>query len=62
MTAHGWRRLHKILAAAWLLAIVPTVLWWAESILWVGLMSCWANAAGHFAAYQGARAEENSES
>jgi len=37
------------------------VLWWAESILWVGLMSCWANAAGHFAAYQGARGEENAE-
>ena len=36
---------------------VPTVLWWKESILWVALMSVWANVAAHWSAYQGARAE-----
>jgi len=57
-----WRHFHVVLTAAWLLAIVPTLLWWKDSVLWVALMSCWANAAGHFAAWQGSRAEENSRS
>lgn len=40
-----------------MLLIIPTVLWWHDSVLWVGLISCYANAVGHFAAYQGTRAE-----
>lgn len=56
-----WRHLHAALTVAWLTAIVPTMLWWKDSILRVALMSCWANAAGHFAAWQGARAEETSD-
>lgn len=40
-----------------MLLIVPTVLWWHDSVLWLGLISCYANAVGHFSAYQGSRAE-----
>jgi hypothetical protein len=35
----------------------PTVRWWHDSVLFVGLVSCYANAVGHFSAYQGTRAE-----
>jgi hypothetical protein len=52
-----WRHVHAALTACWFLAIIPTLLWWSESVLWVALMSCWANAAAHFAAWQGSRAE-----
>jgi hypothetical protein len=52
---------HLCLTIVWFLAIVPTLIWWKESVLWVALMSCWANAAGHFSAWQAARAEEASE-
>lgn len=53
-----WRRFHATATAVWFLAVIPTVMWWSESVLWVGLMSCWANAAAHFSGYQGARAED----
>lgn len=54
-----YRRLHASLTAAWFLLVIPTVLWWHDSVLWVGLISCYANAVGHFAAYQGTRAEDS---
>ena len=54
------RRLHAILTLVWVLLGIPTLLWWRESVLWVAVMSLYANVAGHWAAYQGARAEEAS--
>jgi hypothetical protein len=54
-----WRHVHAALTVAWFCAVVPTLLWWSESVLWVALMSCWANAAAHFSAWQGARGEEH---
>jgi hypothetical protein len=54
-----WRRVHAVFTVLWFGAVVPTLLWWSESVLWVALMSCWANAAAHFSAWQGARGEEH---
>ena len=59
MSARVWRVLHLSFTVAWLLAVVPTLLWWRDSVLWVALMSCWANVASHFAAWQAVRAEES---
>jgi hypothetical protein len=42
----------------WAGLAVPGLLWWKESITFVVIMSLYANLAGEFAAYQGARAEE----
>lgn len=50
-------RFHKYATAVWLLLVFPSVLWWRESIFWIVLMSAWANFAGHFGAWQAARAE-----
>lgn len=50
-------RLHFWMTVLWAALIVPTLLWWNQSILWVLLMSIWANAATHWGAYQAARAE-----
>lgn len=52
---------HLCMTILWALLIVPTVIWWKQSILWVAIMSVWANLAAHFSAYQGARAEKNEE-
>lgn len=52
------KRVHGVMTVLWLLLAVPTVLWWGESVMWVALMSVWANVAGHFSGWQGARAEE----
>lgn len=47
-------RVHLILAAVWLTMILPTLIWWKESVLWIGLMSCYALFAAHVASYQAA--------
>lgn len=50
-------RLHAVLTMIWIAAVIPTLLWWKDSILWVGLMSCWANIASHWACHAAAKAE-----
>jgi hypothetical protein len=52
------RRFHACATAAWLLLAIPSLLWWSHSIMWVILLSVWANVASHFGAWQGARAED----
>lgn len=53
-----WRQFHLGATVVWGLAIVPTLMWWHSSVLWVALMSVWANVASHFAAWQATRIEE----
>lgn len=43
-------KLHFGLAVMWVILVVPTLLLWASSVLWVALMSLWANIAAHAAA------------
>jgi hypothetical protein len=45
------------LTLVWLVLLLPTMLWWKESILWVAMMSIWANVASHFAGYVAGRTE-----
>lgn len=59
MSPAAWRRLHAALTVAWFVAAVPTVLFWPDSVLWVALASCYANAVGHFSAWQAVRAEQS---
>jgi len=47
-------RVHLSLAALWVVLMVPTVLFWANSVLWVGIMSCYALVGAHMASYQAA--------
>jgi hypothetical protein len=53
---------HVVLAALWALALIPTLLWWRDSVLWVAAMSLYANFIGHVSAAQGARAEKEAKS
>lgn len=48
---------HKYATIVWILLLIPSLLWWSEAIIWVVLMSVWANIAGHWSAYQASRAE-----
>ena len=52
---------HLSMTIVWALLIIPTIIFWPSSILWLALMSAWANFAAHFSALQGARVEENSD-
>lgn len=57
MNPRVWVRLHTGLTCAWIVLVAPTLLLWRDSVLWVALMSLWANIAAHWSAAQGARAE-----
>lgn len=60
MTAHQLRWLHLALAVGWAtVGTVVTIIWLAESVLWVGLLSVYALVVGHLASYAGARSEES---
>jgi aryl carrier-like protein len=39
------------------LAMVPSVIWWRESVVWLVFMSWYANWVGHIAAWVAAKAE-----
>jgi len=39
--AKTWRHTHATLTLAWFLLVIPTtVILWADSVLWVALISC----------------------
>jgi hypothetical protein len=59
VTGKQLRVIHLALAVVWALLIIPTVIWWAHSILWVAACSLYANVVSHLAAFGGARAEES---
>lgn len=50
-------RLNLISTFVWLVLVFPSLLWWKNSILWVIVISLWANIVGHFSAYLAARSE-----
>lgn len=38
--------------------MIPTLLWWRESLLWIAFMSLYAIVVSHWGAFQAARGEE----
>ena len=52
---------HKYATFVWIALTIPTLLIWKDSILWVALMSVWANIAAHWSAFQAASAEKAAE-
>lgn len=60
-TAKKWLVVHGMMTGVWAVLVVPTVIWWHDSVLWIGLISCYANAVGHFSAWQASRAEKAGE-
>jgi hypothetical protein len=48
---HGW------MTVLWICLIIPSLLFWSQSVMWVVLMSVWANIAGHWSSFQAAQAE-----
>jgi Trk-type K+ transport system membrane component len=52
------RWFHLAAIFIWLALIPPTVLWWKNSIRWIGFMSIYALVMAHFTAYMASRTEK----
>lgn len=39
MTAKHWKWVWLILTVVWAILLVPSILWWKDSLLWVIIMS-----------------------
>ena len=55
------RTINLWLTVFWLILIAPTLIWWRNSILWVAVLSIWANVVSHYTAYLSARVEVREE-
>jgi hypothetical protein len=51
------RQFHGYATIMWMILVIPSLLFWSESVMWVVLLSVWANIASHWASWQAARAE-----
>lgn len=58
-SAHALRRAHLLLTIAWIVMLPLSVATgWVLSVAFVSACSIYANAVGHWAAWQASRAEE----
>lgn len=53
--------IHYALSGVWALLLIPTLLLWSSSVLWVAAMSLYANFVGHLSAAKASRAEQEAE-
>ena len=49
------------LTVLWVLLVVPTLTVWQDSLIWIALMSIYANISTHWGAYEASRAKEVAE-
>lgn len=51
-------KFHAVMTIFWLVMTIPALLFWKESILYVILISQWANVAAHWSSFQAAHSEK----
>lgn len=55
------KRFHLVAAVMWVGLAIPSLIWWKDSVLWVILISIYANIVGHLSGYSAARADQAAE-
>ncbi|HCF8690403.1 TPA: hypothetical protein NIW38_001042 [Klebsiella pneumoniae] len=55
------KRCHLVAAVIWVGLAIPSLIWWKDSVLWVILISIYANIVGHLSGYSAARADQAAE-
>jgi hypothetical protein len=55
------KRCHLVAAVMWVGLAIPSLIWWKDSVLWVILISIYANIVGHLSEYSAARADQAAE-
>ncbi len=49
------KRCHLVAAVMWVGLAIPSLIWWKDSVLWVILISIYANIVGHLSGYSSAK-------
>ncbi len=55
------KRCHLVAAVMWVGLAIPSLIWWKDSVLWVILISIYANIVGHLSGYSASRADQAAE-
>ena len=55
------KRCHLVAAVMWVGLAIPSLIWWKDSVLWVILISIYANIVGHLSGDSAARADQAAE-
>ncbi|EMN0243743.1 TPA: hypothetical protein P7Z40_003613 [Klebsiella pneumoniae] len=55
------KRCHLVAAVMWVGLAIPSLIWCKDSVLWVILISIYANIVGHLSGYSAARADQAAE-
>lgn len=55
------KRCHLVAAVMWVGLAIPSLILWKDSVLWVILISIYANIVGHLSGYSAARADQAAE-
>lgn len=55
------KRCHLVAAVMWVGLAIPSLIWWKDSVLWVILISIYANIVGHLSGYSAAQADRAAE-
>ncbi|MGE1170380.1 hypothetical protein ACMFCY_17070 [Klebsiella pneumoniae] len=55
------KRCHLVAAVMWVGLAIPSLIWWKDSVLWVILISIYANIVGHLSGYSAARPDQAAE-
>ena len=55
------KRCHLVAAVMWVGLAIPSLIWWKDCVLWVILISIYANIVGHLSGYSAARADQAAE-
>ncbi|MEA8798298.1 hypothetical protein [Klebsiella aerogenes] len=55
------KRCHLVAAIMWFVLAIPSVIWWKDSVLWVIIISIYANIVGHLSGYSAVRADQAAE-
>ena len=55
------KRCHLVAAVMWVGLAIPSLISWKELVLWVILISIYANIVGHLSGYSAARADQAAE-
>lgn len=51
MILKGQRYYHAVMMVVWALLVIPTLIWWKDSVLWVAFLSLYANFGAEFGAW-----------